>query len=94
MKKQTNSFDCKHLDTKDESKCHFKGKYIEPGESVDKLLLKSSCIGSAFCSSAGKFVHAHLDCAEFFGPPLQPGCVRQYSPDSCCSTGTVCGELL
>ena len=65
------SFDCKHLDAKDDTKCHFKGKEINAGDSVDDDLLKSSCIGSAYWSFAAKFVYDQSDCAEFFGPPLQ-----------------------
>ena len=57
-------------------------------------MLGDSCIGAAYCTSEGSFNHAHIDCAEFFGPQLQPECIRQYSNTSCCSTGSVCGKLI
>lgn len=80
------------MDERDESKCYYKGNVINPGDDVDKELLKGFCIGASFCDSQGKFVYAHKDCAEIFRV-LQPGCIRQYSRDKCCSIGTVCGNV-
>lgn len=60
-------------------------------DQVDPEMLGSACIGAAFCTASGIFVHAHIDCAEFFGPGLQEDCIRQYSKNACCSVGTVCG---
>lgn len=57
-------------------------------------MLRDSCIGAAHCTSGGSFIHAHIDCAEFFGPQLQPECIRQYSINSCCSVGSVCGKFI
>jgi hypothetical protein len=86
------SFECKHLDVRDSKKCYFRGKELNEGDEIDEKLLDSSCIGAAQCSENGIFTHAHIDCAEFFGPRLQPDCIRQYSKDSCCSVGSVCGN--
>lgn len=87
------SFDCKHLDTRESNKCYYQGKVFNDRDQVDREMLGSACIGAAHCMSSGSFIHAHIDCAEFFGPPLQEGCIRQYSRDSCCSIGTVCGNF-
>lgn len=87
------SFDCSHLDARDSSKCYYQGKVLNDRENIERETLGSACIGAASCTSSGTFIHAHIDCAEFFGPPLQEGCIRQYSRDHCCSVGTVCGEL-
>lgn len=82
------------MDDRDNEKCYFDGKTFNDRDSVDSDMLKDSCIGAAHCTSEGSFVHAHIDCAEFFGPQLQPECIRQYSKDSCCSTGSVCGKRI
>lgn len=42
-------------------------------------------------TESAKFICAHYDCAEYFGR-RDPDCTLVYDVDSCCSTGTVCGE--
>lgn len=88
-----NSFDCTHLESRDRAKCYYKGSTLKVGESVDASLLKGSCVGLCDCAE-NRFICALKSCAENFGPHLEPGCVRQYSSDECCSTGVVCGNLV
>lgn len=87
------SFDCKHLEKRDEKKCYFKNKTLSDGEAIDDSLLNGSCEGSCKCSGK-KFECEHIDCPEKFGPRLEVGCVRQFANDKCCSVGTVCGNFI
>ncbi|KAG5679963.1 hypothetical protein PVAND_009498 [Polypedilum vanderplanki] len=86
------SFDCSNLESRSDDKCYYNGKTYDPDSSIDDDSLKASCIGAAHCTDGGNFIHAHRDCAEFFGPPLPSDCIRQYSRDQCCSIGNVCGN--
>lgn len=71
-------------------------KYYEK-VSVDSWLFLRACVidlvrvMSVFVS--GRFQCGHVDCPEFFGANVpEPGCKRKYSPNSCCSSGVICGE--
>lgn len=43
-----------------------------------------------FCSAPAEFLCAILDCPEWLGVPLKPGCHRKYDLDTCCSAGEIC----
>lgn len=88
-----NSFDCEPVESRDPKKCYFQGKVLDVGDAVDDSLLGGSCSGACHCVDK-KFNCAQINCPENFGPRPELGCVRQYSNDKCCSTGTVCGEFL
>lgn len=92
ISRRNNSFNCKHLETRDDKKCYFKGKTYGNGDTIDDSLLNGSCDASCQCQGK-KFNCAHINCAEKFGPVLEVGCVRQYALDKCCSVGTVCGKF-
>lgn len=86
------SFNCKHLETRDDKKCYFNGKTYGNGDAIDDSSLHGSCDASCQCNGK-KFNCVHIDCPEKFGPRLEVGCVRQYALDKCCSVETVCGNF-
>jgi hypothetical protein len=87
------SFDCQHLNSREESKCHLAGKVYKNGDKIDDSLIQPLCETSCTCSKEmKKFVCEHINCAEKFESRLNESCVRQYSLDKCCSTSTICGN--
>lgn len=90
--RKKNSFDCKHLDARDAKKCYLKGKTFSSGDNVDDLLLSGSCEGACRCVD-NKFICAHIDCPERFGPRPEVGCVRKYGNDKCCAVEIACGNF-
>lgn len=96
------SFDCSSLESRDKTKCHYGNKTFDAGENYHNQQIESSCTIGCSCRGAeddlsmASFTCTHIDCPEFFGgPPTQPGkkCINQHENNSCCISGTVCGEF-
>uniref|UniRef100_A0A1S4H604 VWFC domain-containing protein n=1 Tax=Anopheles gambiae TaxID=7165 RepID=A0A1S4H604_ANOGA len=88
-------YDCPSITAHESSKCYFNGKTYDIDQPVPDAEVSQFCSAACYCRSANpiaKFRCVHVDCAEFFKRFDYDNCVRQYSPQSCCSTGTVCGE--
>ncbi|XP_023029159.2 uncharacterized protein [Leptinotarsa decemlineata] len=81
-------YDC-HFDAKDNS-CMFKGRSLSVGEHLDNDVTYDTCNVGCFCRIPEKFTCAVLDCPEWLGLPIQPGCYRKYEVDKCCSVGQNC----
>ncbi|XP_068903578.1 uncharacterized protein [Tenebrio molitor] len=84
-------YTCEGLEPSSTS-CYFQGKAYQDGEPVEDDLLSRSCNVGCFCSVEEKpgFVCAILDCPEWLGVRIEPGCYRNYTLENCCSVGEIC----
>ncbi|KAJ8920077.1 hypothetical protein NQ315_011731 [Exocentrus adspersus] len=85
-------YDCDDFSRKNDS-CLFRGKTYALNQQIEKVLTYSSCDVGCFCENSlghTKFTCAVLDCPEWLGVPLKPGCYRKFKVDECCSVGMVC----
>ncbi|XP_055534493.1 uncharacterized protein LOC129723979 [Wyeomyia smithii] len=88
-------FDCPSITQHDKSKCYFNGKTYELSAQIPNELVTPFCSAQCYCRSASPFAQfrcVHVDCAEFFSAINYDDCIRTYKPNSCCSSGTVCGK--
>ncbi|XP_055608838.1 uncharacterized protein LOC129756105 isoform X2 [Uranotaenia lowii] len=94
------SYKCPHLTNPAAGMCYLGGKTYSIGDYIPEEETLSGCIAGAFCEksfenpAATQVIYAVFDCAEFFMPPLNQTCVRQYKTKSCCSSGQVCGDAV
>lgn len=89
------SFDCTNLTSRDASKCYYRGRAYSDRERVNKADVSNPCIVVCDCRSdygVAAFTCVSSECPAVFGPPLQHGCVRLYTPNKCCSKGTYCED--
>ncbi|XP_001659089.2 uncharacterized protein LOC110678888 [Aedes aegypti] len=88
-------FECPSLTNHDNSKCYFNGKTYVLNEQVPQELVSPYCSALCYCRSGSPFAQfrcTHIDCAEFFHRFDYENCIRTYKPNSCCSSGSVCGD--
>ncbi|XP_065086057.1 uncharacterized protein LOC135708047 [Ochlerotatus camptorhynchus] len=90
------SYDCPNLTNRQKDKCYLLGKVYDINENVPSEETSEFCTALVSCNVGNEgrpaaFIHAHIDCPEFFRP-REPDCVHQFQPSSCCSSGKVCGD--
>lgn len=88
-------FDCPSVTHHDNSKCYFNGKIYGLKEQIPNELVYPYCSALCYCESGSPFAQfrcTHIDCPEFFQSFDYENCIRTYKPNSCCSSGKVCGE--
>ncbi|XP_058831059.1 uncharacterized protein LOC131689784 [Topomyia yanbarensis] len=89
------SFNCPSITEHDKSKCYFNGKTYALSEQIPNELVSPFCSALCYCRNASPFAQfrcTHIDCAEFFQQFDYDNCIRTYKPNSCCSSGKVCGK--
>lgn len=61
---------------------------------IPQNLIKNPCSQACSCSVSGspQFDCAAVDCVEIFDSDAQQECINTFELDSCCSTGSVCGN--
>lgn len=70
-----------------------RGVSYKQGEPFPQSIVKNPCTQNCGCSTRGgvpQFTCAVVDCVE---TGTLEECIRTYELDSCCSTGTVCGQF-
>ncbi|XP_018579101.1 uncharacterized protein LOC108917127 [Anoplophora glabripennis] len=85
-------YECDDFTQKNDS-CLFRGKTYALNEQIRNELTYGSCSVGCFCenhSGPPKFMCAVLDCPEWLGSPIKPGCYRKFELDKCCSVGMNC----
>lgn len=85
-------YNCPNIKNTDKQ-CFLQGKSYNIGDSVTEDVASPSCNAGCFCrddDNKASFTCAILDCAEWLGEPLKPGCIRKYDLNKCCSTGDSC----
>ncbi|KAJ8954929.1 hypothetical protein NQ317_018669 [Molorchus minor] len=73
--------------------CLFRGRRYPLEEKIDNDVTYESCNVACFCnnrSNGAGFTCAVLDCPEWLGVPVEPGCYRRYEVNKCCSSGVNC----
>ncbi|KAF2883828.1 hypothetical protein ILUMI_22359 [Ignelater luminosus] len=88
------SYDCKHLEEKEEH-CSFQGKKYKDREGLPDDAIRETCSSGCFCNAdklGSQFTCAAFDCPEFIGgSPLEKReCIRTYQLGGCCSHGQIC----
>lgn len=95
------SFDCSSFINRDSSKCFYNNQVFNISGNLDSPDITSSCTAGCRCVEADEyhpkanFLCTHIDCPEFFGESMETSgeeCIAQHQLNSCCSTGSVCGE--
>ncbi|XP_053688547.1 uncharacterized protein LOC128737836 [Sabethes cyaneus] len=87
-------YECPSITKHDNSKCYFNGRTYELSESIPNALVNPFCSAQCYCRSASPFAQfrcSNIDCADTY-QKIGDDCIRTYKPNSCCSTGKVCGE--
>lgn len=80
-------YDCEELMKQDATKCHFRGKTYEQGDSMDEQA--ANCRAACRCRD-GDFTCAHVECPELVFNRPEPHCVIQNSRSKCCSEKIIC----
>lgn len=90
------SYDCSDRDSRDKSRCYFRGQALEVRPDLEQLD-PSVCLAGCFCrqtkeaGAVAQLTCAHIECPTLFNPSLIPeGCVATYSGNKCCSDGVLC----